>query len=130
MSNKNSLFVKLNAYTGYVVRIQAYGSQTWYPNITALKYLEKIQKIAVRLIFNSSTGDDYDTKLKKMKLLPLSLYIEIQDLLLPHKFLDGDDDVSTYKVIKVTETKTTRQAFRNELKLRQWVPVAYNCYIE
>ena len=119
LSTNSILVVKMNDYTGYVVPILAYCSQAWYPNITAFKDLEKIKKIAVKWIFDSSTGDDFKNELRKLKLLPLSMYFEIHDLLLLLKPLDRDYEVRTDDVIKITEMKTTAQAFRNELKITE-----------
>ena len=119
LSTNSILVVKVNAYTGYVLPILAYCSQAWYLNITAFKDSEKLKKIAVRWIFISSTGDDFKNELRKLKLLPLSMSFEVHDLLLFLKPLDRDYEVSTDNVIKITEMKTTAQAFCNELKITE-----------
>ena len=119
LSTNNKLVVKIVAFTKYIVPMLAYGSQAWYPNITALKDSEEVQKLVMRWIFNPSTDDDYKNKWTKLELLPLSMCFEILDLLLLLKILDGDNDVSAENVMKITETKTTRQLFRNELKITE-----------
>ena len=53
-----------------------------------LERLRESSKKAVRSIFNSSAVDDFENKLRRLKLLPSSVYFETHDLLLLLKLLD------------------------------------------
>ena len=44
---------KVNAYTGYVMPIATYASQTWLPNRASTQKLERVQKVATPLILGS-----------------------------------------------------------------------------
>ena len=79
-----------------------FGIPAWNPNITVLKELEKFRKIALRCIFNSSSGDDCQSKFRRP-------YFEIHELLLFLKLFDANYDVRTVNVIEITETKTARE---------------------
>ena len=84
----------------------------------SLERLGENSKKAVRWLLNSSTGDDYKTKLRKEKLLPLSMYFEIHDLLLLLKLLDWDYDVIRENVIKITERKLPDKGSATNRELR------------
>ena len=66
--------VKLNAYTGYVVPIAIYASQTRLPSRSNLHEFKKFQQHATNWILNSS--QTYRKYLVVLKLLPLNLYVK------------------------------------------------------
>ena len=72
-----------------IVPILINGSNVWYPNIQCCKTLEKIQKESLRLI---NEDRDYLDGLKKWKLLPLTLHLQLQDLLTMSKCLNEHYD--------------------------------------
>ena len=115
LSTNSSLVVKINVFTGCAVPILSYCSQAWYPNIAALK--EKIQKIAMRCVFNFSTGGD-SKNWGNWKCYRFQGRFR-HDLLLILKLLDGDYNVCTENVIKITEKITIRKAFCNEMKITE-----------
>ena len=53
LSQKCAIISKLNTYTGYVVPILTFASQTWLPNKTNSATLEKVQKLATRWILGT-----------------------------------------------------------------------------
>ena len=77
ISKKTSLKSKLNLYCGYIVPIKSYASQTWYAE---LRQLERVQKRATSWITNNFKMS-YTERLKFLKLLPLSMYFELHDIL-------------------------------------------------
>ena len=80
---------KLNIYKSMIIRTLIYGSNTWNPNIQCCKTLEKIQKESLKWV----NGDrNYPESLKKCKILPLTLYLQLQDLLTMSKCLNGHYD--------------------------------------
>ena len=64
-----------------------FGCQVWYPSKTDLRLFEKMQKGATKWI--SWSEPDYEKRLTETELLPLSLYAELQSLLLYCSIIDG-----------------------------------------
>ena len=81
--------VNLNALTGYVP-IAVYASQTWLPNGSNLREFEKVQHHATKWILSSNQS--YRNRLLALKLLLLSLFVEMHDLLLLLYIILGDHD--------------------------------------
>ena len=81
ISNKSSISTNLHAYTGYVVQILTYCSQAWYASKTNLSKFESLQIKATKWIVNGQVSG-YKERLLKLKLLQLSMYAEMHDLLL------------------------------------------------
>ena len=71
---------KLNAYVGYVIPVISYAAMVWFVNKTECKEVERIQKKATAWIL-SSWEMNYQSRMVKLKLLPLSYYFELHDLL-------------------------------------------------
>lgn len=99
---------KLNAYVGYVMPILTYCSQTWAPNTTHCKSIERVQKTAMRWI--APTESTYKKRLLLTHLLPVTLYLELHDLL----YLLRRTDCSTTENQENDNCKTTRQHARGE----------------
>ena len=93
LSESCSSRTRRNAYIGYVVPILVYGSQTWQPNTTQQKELESSE--------NCSAHSDkpYKELLENLQLLPISLYIELHDILLFVTILKDKYDVNWEKLI-------------------------------
>ena len=74
---------KLKAYRAYLVPILTYASLVWYGKCGNCVRLEVIQKRAMRWIVASATGRECSFKdtYRHLKLLPLSLYLELHDIL-------------------------------------------------
>ena len=90
-----------------------YCSQAWQPNKSNLAKFEKVQEIATKWILNASF--EYKDRLLQLKLLPLSLYVEMHNLLLLISLDRNEYDV-VVDLPRVTEDKT-RQHTRGELTI-------------
>ena len=110
---KTSLKSKLNLNCGYHVPIISYASQTWYPNKAQLRQLERVQKQATSWITNNFKMS-YTERLKFLKLLPLSIYFELHDILYLVSLLKNKHDIDSNKFIHKNESRT-RQATRGEI---------------
>lgn len=86
-----SLITKLNLYKSMVVPTLIYGSVCWFNNVTNTKCLEKVQKRCTRWI-SSDWKSNYKQLLLKCNLLPLSLYLQLQDILFLMKCMGGRFD--------------------------------------
>ena len=104
MQDKN----EFNAYVGYVMPILTYCSQTLAPNTTHCKSIERVQKTAMRWI--APTESTYKKRLLLTQLLPVTLYLELHDLL----YLLRRTDCSTTENQENDNSKTTRQHARGE----------------
>ena len=100
-STSAKLSAKFNAYAGYVVPIVTYATQAWFAKKTETKENERVQKKAIIWILNNWELN-YKKRLGKLNLLPLSLYIELHDLLLLISFLSGN----TMSIFRSLEIKT------------------------
>ena len=75
-----------------VLQILSYGSSVWYANVGNMKKLERVQKISTKWILNRSDLH-YVARLKKLKNLPLRFYLEVLDVLLMSKILNGQNSI-------------------------------------
>ena len=83
---------KLNAYVGYVIPVINYASIVWFVNKTECKEVERIQKKATAWIL-SSWEMNYKSRMAKLKLLRLSYYFELHDLLTLLTLLGGNYNI-------------------------------------
>ena len=90
-----SLLCKLNAYRAYLVPILTFASPVWYVNCGNCVRLEVIQKRAMRWIVASAIGGECSLKntYRNLKLLPLSLYLELHDILFLLQIFYGKYDI-------------------------------------
>ena len=115
LSQKPHWTTRLNAYTGYVVPILTYASQAWMPNKTNMEQLESIQKKATKWILSSNI--EYKERLCTLRLLPLSHYMEMHDLLMLIDIIENKFD---YELERENEhARTTRQAVRVEFSVKR-----------
>ena len=82
--------VKLNACTGYVVPIATYASQTWWPSKENLQEFEQVQHYATKWILGLNIN--YRNRHLSLRILPLSLYVEMHDLFFLLSMRTGDYD--------------------------------------
>ena len=80
-----------------------------------LRKVEKIQRLATKWFFGVNV--DYKTRLIKCGLLPLSMYIELHDVLFMRDLLKNKYDYTTTNEMNLKESKRTRQDARNELEI-------------
>ena len=70
----------------YKTMVLTYGSPCWSPNVDSLKRLEKVQKYATTWMVGSN---DYKANLLETNLLPISLYLQLTDLLVLSRFIQA-----------------------------------------
>ena len=103
VSKNVTLQAKLNAYTGYVVPILVYGSQVSHLTTMCLRKVEKIQRLATKWFLGVNV--DYKPRLIKCGLLPLSVYIELHDVLFMRDLLINKYDYTTTNEMNPKESK-------------------------
>ena len=80
-------------------------SQVWYPS----KLLERVQKTATKWI--CSSRDDYRTRRTRRNTLPISMYMELHDVLFLLSVIDGKYNINcaTIPNFKSTETRQSKE---------------------
>ena len=112
ISNLASQTKKLNAYVGYVIPVISYASQAWFANKTESKGIERIQRKATSWII-SNWEISYKQRLSTLKLLPLSYYFELHDLLMLISLLKGSYNIKI--PIKTNNNEGLLSTRQNEL---------------
>ncbi len=79
---------KMKLYKSMVLPVLIYGSTCWFANVENTKNLEGVQKKCLKWIYCTSNSN-YKELLQQSQILPLSLYLQLQDLLLLSKMLRG-----------------------------------------
>ena len=115
LSSICSINVKIIAFTGYVMPILTYCSQSWLPNNSCFRVMERVQKIATKWFYGSHI--EYRERLLKCNLLPVSMYCELHDIIYLDSLLKGKYDMDINKFISKTSVESTRQSSRSELEV-------------
>ena len=105
LANDSHSFLKLDAYCGYIMPILSYGSHAIFPNVGETKLLEKVQRRAVSWITGAQT-DDYKGRLRNLKLLPVSLYFEMHDLLVLSSILNQKTGIQWTRYLRVNDNSS------------------------
>ena len=99
-------------YVGYVIPVISYASQAWFANKTESKDIERIQRKATSWII-SNWEISYKQRLTTLKLLPLSYYFELHDLLMLISLLKGSYNIKI--PIKTNNNEGLLSTRQNEL---------------
>ena len=104
-----NLPTKLYGFIGYVVPVLTYASQVWYPSKLESKALDRVQKTATKWI--CSSRDDYRTRLTRLNILPISMYMELHDLQFLLSVINGNCNINcaTIPNFKSTETRQSKE---------------------
>ena len=97
-SPKLSLANKLILYTSTMVPTLIFSSVCWLNNVTNTKSLENVQKRCTKWI-SSDWKSNYKQLLLKCRFLPLSLYLQLQDILFLTKCMNGGFEYNFYKYL-------------------------------
>ena len=116
ISSKTSLKSKIDLYCGYIVPIVTYASQAWYANKSEMQQLERVQRKASAWILQTADME-YSERLKKIKLLPLSMYMELHDILFFFAVSARKYDWNLEDYVERITSKNTRQASRGGLQI-------------
>ena len=117
---------KRNLYICYIVPILSYGMVLWKPSKEDMKKMETVQKRATSWILNTKQLD-YKERLKRLQLLPFSLYQELHVVLMFIDILNNRYNIAwtDYVQIKSNVDAVTRNkglttfATRNLPKVKQ-----------
>ena len=111
-SNMN---LKRSLYLSLVRSHLAYCSPIWRPHLTQdILKLEQLQRRATKFIVSSSI--DYKSRLANIGLLPLSLWLEYQDILLLVKLMSDPPDNFHIDDFVTRVSSSTRASTQHKLK--------------
>ena len=103
-------FLKRNTVEGLklvksmVLPILLYGSTVWYASKTNLRKLQQTQWKAVKWVL-ANGEPNYNVALKKLNLLPLSLYLELNDILLLSNIISNKIDFDWQPFLKPSQRR-------------------------
>ena len=115
-SSRTSMETKLNAHIGYEVPALTYASEVWYISKTDMKSIEKIQHKAMNWICGGN--DEYHQRVETLKILPVSMYMEMHDVLYLPSILEGIYYVPEDKLPKRKKNETRQKQEFEILKHR------------
>ena len=81
-----------------VLPILSYGSPCWFASVDGLKRLERVQKYAVIWMLGKCK---YKTGLLTTNLLPVSLYLQLSDLLTLSNLMIGQYDITNENFVQL-----------------------------
>ena len=99
MSASRSL--KINLYKTCILSILSYASPIWSPSKTDLQKLESLNKRYINWV--GMTGE-YNSTLLNLNIYPISYKLEINDLLLFHRFFHGKYDLNIFDYVTLSES--------------------------
>ena len=93
-------FIKVGLYKSLVLPVLLYGSNCTTPSKSDLGNLEKLLRKAVRSI--TGQNEPYENQLRLLNILPLPMYMQVNDLLTLSKLnQEGTDDIEITEINKV-----------------------------
>ena len=115
---------KIKLYKSIVLPTLTYGSNCWSAtNVTNKKLLENVRKKVLIWVTNCS---DFELNLKKFNILPLSLYLQFQDLLFMAKIFDGNYNCEINDFVCLRET-TRELRLASKVEFEQGKPKRKIC---
>ena len=99
-----STSTKLSLVKSMVLPILLYGSTVWYASTTNLRKLEQTQWKAVKWVL-ANDEPNYNVALKRLNLLPLSLYLELNDILLLSNIISNKIDFDWQPFLKPSQRR-------------------------
>ena len=90
-----------------ILPILTYGSNCWFANVEGCRILENIQKKSLVWI---NGPNDYRLNLKDCNVLPISLYLQILDLLFLSKIMHGHYDINIEDYLCLREVNQTTRS--------------------
>ena len=133
IANGTPWTTRKNLYRSYIVPILSYGAVFWKPSKTVLKSIESIQMKASKWILGTSQLE-YKERLRRINLLPLTLYHEMHVLLLFIQIVLNTYDLEWRKFVQLEEGKTrmkeirvfkTRKYFKQKQASDFWMRAVY-----
>ena len=88
-----TMSVKMNIFKSKIILVLIYGGSCWYANNDNLKSLKNVQKWALKWVCSDRNSTN-KALLLKTGILPLSLYMQLQDLLTLSKWITWYFDIN------------------------------------
>ena len=112
VSPRTSKGAKMNLYRGLLVPILTYGMQVSHANTNSLSALELFQARVTKWIDHEP---DYKMRLHRLNLLPISLYIELHDILLLSRIVNDKYNYDWEPKVRFPPSDKRTRAAESEL---------------
>ena len=112
VSPRTSKGAKMNLYRGLLVPILTYGMQVSHANTNSLSALELFQARVTKWIDHEP---DYKKRLHRLNLLPISLYIELHDILLLSRIVNDKYNYDWEPKVRFPPSDKRTRAAESEL---------------
>jgi hypothetical protein len=121
---RNTIYIKgvsirRTLYLGLIRPHLGYATQVWAPQFVQLiGKLERIQRRATRYILSIpySSNVDYTLRLKKLNLIPITYWHELQDMIFFFKIIHGLVIIDHTVIPMARNTRSTRSSASNVIK--------------
>ena len=121
-----SVKLKLNLYKSMVLPVLLYGSVCWFANVTNTKVLKSVQKKSLKWI-NNTSNNNYKELLYFCRILPLSFYLQLQDLLFLSKSLSGQFNFNIDQFVCMRNTTRSLRS-DNDLKFQPRLEICHQSF--
>ena len=91
---------KTAMYKSMIIPVLAFGSQAWHPNFSIIRKLNAFQNRVIRWILEHDCS--HDLGLTTTNLLPIPLYLQLCDLLMLSKIVQGNYEVLDELILVVS----------------------------
>ena len=97
-----SVLLKKQLFISLVRSHFSYCSQLWKPlHVKDILSLERVQRRATKFILNDYVSD-YKTRLRRLSFLPLSLWLDLRDVMFLVKCLQSKSDDSNFNILIIS----------------------------
>ena len=119
ISRTASSSTKLAIYCGYIMPVLSYGSILYRANRGSLRTLESVQRKATHWIMGYNSDMRYKDRLSFLHLLPVTLYLELHEILFLHSILSQKYDFDWEKYVSFRADLSTRSSSSVKLQVRR-----------
>ena len=105
VATKVNTFVKLGLYKSLILPVLLYGFTCLTAGRTEIQILEKFQKKVVKWI-TGNKDTEYKNQLRLLNILPLPMFIQLNDLLLVSKALNEENSGIELPEVHTKQTRT------------------------
>ena len=107
ISSSVSVAARLNLYKSMIVPVLTYNSQVWFANESNQKSLESVQRRVTQWILSYQT-ESYFERMKTLNILPITLHLQICDLLTMSKIVSNHYDFDWFAHVNFNDSLNTR----------------------
>ena len=104
ISSSVSVDARLNLYKSMIVHVLTYNSPVWFANMSNQKSLESVQRRVTQWILSYQT-ESYFERMKTLNILPITLRLQICDLLTFSKIVSNHYDFDWFAHVNSNDSQ-------------------------